>query len=106
MKATRISADTENERIYYMCPGCKHLHNVCPKRWNWNSSLESPTFSPSVRHFYHHPTTNQEVTVCHYFIKDGNIQFCGDCEHELKNQIVSLPELTDDHLSPSIRQHL
>lgn len=103
MKTIQISPNTEHERIYYKCPGCKHLHSVCPKRWNWNGSLESPTFSPSVRHFYQHHETNQEITICHYFVKDGNIQFCGDCEHELKNQIVPLSELTENDLSSLTR---
>lgn len=29
-------------------------------------------------------------TVCHSFVRDGQILFLGDCTHELKNQTVPL----------------
>lgn len=77
-----------------MCPGCKHLHSVPPDRWNWNKSIETPTLSPSVRHYYTHPDKG-DITTCHYFVQEGRIQFCGDCPHLLSGQTVDLPEITD-----------
>lgn len=34
--------------------------------------------------------------VCHSFIKDGKIQFLGDCTHALANQTVDLPDWEQD----------
>ena len=81
--------------VWYACPGCKHLHGVPADRWNWNGSEESPTLSPSVRHYYHHPTTRVETTTCHYHLRNGKIEFCNDCQHDLKGQTVELLEPTD-----------
>lgn len=79
--------------VAYMCPGCKHKHVVEAARWNWNGSLDKPTLSPSVRHFYVHPKRKEEVTTCHYYVRDGWIEFCSDCQHNLASQRVELAEL-------------
>lgn len=84
--------------------------------WTFNGSDDLPTFSPSVLvtsgHFsaHHKPgspcwcTYNAEhlpenpnervfkCVRCHSFVRDGKIQFLGDCSHELKGQTVDLPE--------------
>ena len=70
--------------------------------WAFNGNLESPTFSPSVKHSW--PSGKQ----CHYFINDGRIDFCGDSTHALAGQTVPLlpindqykAEAADDHESP------
>ena len=31
--------------------------------------------------------------VCHYFVTNGQIIFCGDCTHAMKGQTAPLPEL-------------
>lgn len=81
----------ENGHISYMCPGCGHGHTIPVPRWSWNGSLDKPTVSPSVRHFIN-LTAGSENTICHYFITDGYIQYCNDCEHKLAGQTVELPE--------------
>lgn len=78
--------------VWYHCPGCKHNHSVPAERWNWNGSIQSPTLSPSVRHYMPASEGRPEKTICHYFIVDGKIQFCGDSEHDLKGQTVELGE--------------
>jgi hypothetical protein len=37
--------------------------------------------------------TGGRKTLCHYFIRDGKIEFCGDCPHELAGQTVPLPDV-------------
>lgn len=85
----------------FECPGCKTSHGIpvdqipseYGSKWQWNGSMDYPTFSPSIHVFPHGaapPFTPQPR--CHSFVKDGKIQFLGDCEHELKNQTVDLPE--------------
>lgn len=81
-----------NEHTYlHWCPGCNMLHQVWVNppsgpSWTFNGKPEAPTFSPSVR------VTLAKDKVCHYFIVDGKINFCGDCYHELNGkQGVPMP---------------
>ena len=90
--------DETEKSLVFKCPGCKEYHPVRIRSndgvrpsWEWNGDRDKPTFRPSLlvrTNFVNgHPTT-----ICHSFITDGNIQFLGDCTHDLKNQTVALPE--------------
>lgn len=96
-----------NNRAYFKCPGCNYLHYVAilcePPVWSWNGSLDKPTFYPSilVNSYYDPPATRDNLnvknqtridTVCHSFVRDGQIQFLTDCTHKLVGQTVDLPE--------------
>jgi hypothetical protein len=35
--------------------------------------------------------------VCHYFLQDGALQYCGDSTHGLAGKTVPLPELPPEH---------
>ena len=78
-----------NEPVFF-CPGCKGLHRVnvnepnsaTGAKWKWNGDMQNPTFEPSIN----------VVGVCHSFVRNGTIQFLGDCKHELANKSVPLPE--------------
>lgn len=83
---------TETDGIMHLwCPGCDRAHpmHVAPRpvAWDWNGSLEAPTFSPSLL-VYPHPGQPR----CHSFITDGRIQFLADCEHALAGHTVDLPD--------------
>lgn len=103
----------------FFCPGCEMYHGVSTDpanpnsltgaKWQWNGSLESPTFSPSILVRGIVPITDDEHTrimagekfepvpfVCHSFVRDGKIEFLGDCTHKLAGQTVELPEEKDD----------
>jgi hypothetical protein len=91
-----------------------HVVNVGDEpgpRWGWNGSYEKPTFSPSIliRTGHHVPGYEDrsacwcsynaenpdepapfECSVCHSFVRDGMIEFLGDCTHPLANQTVPL----------------
>lgn len=59
--------------------------------WTFNNNLISPTFSPSVRHYYDTydevtRTKTGEIITCHYFIVEGKFNYCGDCQHKLNSQ--------------------
>jgi hypothetical protein len=97
-------------------PGCDCSHTVSiePGRWTWNGDSDHPTFSPSVLvrsgHFAsgfeatgedcwcsynrEHPEEPEPFScmVCHSFVRDGRIQFLGECAHKLVGQTVDLPE--------------
>lgn len=72
---------------------------VCPKRWNWNGDVDKPTLSPSILQkcgpFPEDTKRAGEFDICHCFVRNGNIEFCGDCTHSLKGQSVTLPEMED-----------
>lgn len=91
-------------RYWFYCPGCKHAHSYTvgcniPDQ-NWTFEQQTVSFSPSLRVYTTHPVTKAETTLCHLFIKNGKIEFCGDCEHELKGQHVNLPEFPKDYGVP------
>ena len=106
-----LNDEVEVQGVAIRCPGCKwsdgspmdHYLNVkCPPElkestynagrphWEWNGSLDKPTFSPSLL------VDAGQRFLCHSFIRDGRIEFLNDCTHELKGQTVDLPEIPDD----------
>lgn len=98
--------DDELNWIFY-CPGCKTHHGIStrePRPWNWNGDVNKPTFSPSLLvkmgpladPITHLAPKDAPHRVCHSFIKDGFIQFLGDCTHQLAGQTVEIPEIEGD----------
>ena len=88
--------DIEGGRLLFWCPGCKDPHMVNTRRgerpcWTWNGDAERPTLSPSV--LTYHP--DGQPPRCHLFLREGRIQFLGDCTHELAGQTVDLPDLPE-----------
>jgi uncharacterized protein DUF6527 len=74
-------------RFSFFCPGCKCGHffqTAGPPTWTFDGNMEKPTVTPSI---LMHLGNNQ---VCHLIMTAGKIQFCGDCWHELKGQIVAM----------------
>jgi hypothetical protein len=68
----------------FICPGCKHpMHGfriTGPEpKWSWNGNFDNPTVE----------------TRCHLFIRNGKIQFLGDCTHELAGKTVDMVEFDD-----------
>ena len=88
------------EYVYYWCVGCAHAHSVPAERWSWNKSIDVPTLHPSVRHYTTHPETKVETTICHYHLKAGVIEYCGDCQHDFKGQKIPLQDIPDDYGVP------
>ena len=90
----------------YWCPGCKSGHeiavtkkNASGAKWTFNGDPVGPTFSPSVNLKVNTPDMGARYlpdvpsTVCHHFIRDGRIEFLGDCTHALRGQTVDLPDV-------------
>lgn len=87
MKLNWLTGDSSDGILEFKCPGCKTVHPFHVPKWEWNGSMEKPTFKPSL---LVHPSKIQ--TRCHSVITDGMIAFQDDCDHELKNQTVEIPE--------------
>lgn len=93
---TRLIKGSDRDLIIFHCPGCKTEHpfiinSKSRPNWNWNGDFEKPTFSPSL---LCNPSMPEHR--CHLFLTDGKIHYLDDCHHELKNQVVDLPELNED----------
>lgn len=95
LEADTVEAGTKMRRgptqYFHWCPGCEEFHPL-PDGWTFNGNLESPTFSPSFKH-----TINNGKAVCHYILTAGQLNFCGDCTHDLAGQSVPLPMLPKDY---------
>lgn len=90
--------------LLFECPGCGgEMHGPLVEAqdgrgpWAWNGSLERPTLSPSVLVRWTRCDAETglaiEEVVCHSFVRDGRIEYLGDCTHELAGRTVELPEL-------------
>jgi hypothetical protein len=110
--------------LIFYCPGCERMHSVWtqgPVVWQWNGDMVRPTFSPSIlisqeegtppvtpenlEQWRLKPWPQTQVTKrCHTFVKDGQIQFLGDCTHALAGKTVPLPKDPLSHLYKSDSQ--
>lgn len=104
--------------LEFYCPGCKMMHCVYLKHpnnrqasWDWNMCSKSPTFSPSLLISGTARITDAERDTlmaggtidprpytCHFFIRDGQLQFLGDCTHDLKGKTLPMVDIPEDDL--------
>lgn len=90
----------------FECPGCGENHGLTVRTlesahpsWEWNGDLDRPTLNPSILARGHKFVSKDESDdrtepyVCHSFVREGRIQFLGDCTHALANQTVDLLEI-------------
>jgi hypothetical protein len=69
-------------------------------QWSFNRNGDTPTFSPSIMvtwDFYPGGVEAGQAVkkVCHSFIREGRIEYLGDCTHELAGQTVDMPDWED-----------
>jgi len=96
----------------FWCPGCQCGHGVWTKQrngqgavWSFDGNMEKPTFAPSLLIKHTRDITNDEhkriidgenlnipQTVCHTFIRAGQIQFLSDCTHALAGKTVPMED--------------
>lgn len=91
-------------RHYYWCPGCDDLHaimcgrpqGVAGPNWTWDGNMTHPTYSPSQLTSY-----GKSGKRCHTFIRQGIIEFLGDCTHDkkgTKHPMIPLPDWFMEHI--------
>lgn len=91
-----ILRSAEGERLIWWCPGCNGPHQVRygAGGWAWTGGAERPTFAPSVLVTYDGADAGRDgapPAVCHSFVRDGRMEFLGDCTHALAGQTVDIP---------------
>jgi len=85
----------------FHCPGCDRGHSYIIKLndlmkelkypcWKFNNDVDNPTFTPSLLN-HRSPTCPR----CHLYVKNGKIEFCSDCEHDLKGQTVEMKDIKE-----------
>lgn len=106
-------------RVSFKCPGCKLSHSMpvagktsSSVEWEFNGDVDKPTLSPSIlarggccyEPNWHQSEKHGEPCdkgspdedgismchVCHSFVRDGRIEFLGDCTHELAGNTVDM----------------
>ena len=93
MNEDRVS-EAEGQHLLFWCPGCDGAHRIRygaegSPRWTWNGDKVLPTFSPSI--LVNKGRQNPQGHVCHSYVRNGQIQFLGDCTHALAGKTVDLP---------------
>lgn len=107
-----VACLTNTGVLMFWCEGCQQYHGAAVQNrnekgalWQWNNSLTNPTLSPSVLVQGTKTMTDEQISMvmngedfepentrCHFYIKDGSIQYLSDCTHKLANQTLKLTE--------------
>jgi hypothetical protein len=93
----------------HWCPGCRQMHvihvdspNHCGAQWSFDGNVEARSGAPLVNIFvawtWSHLEDERGLTDvrCHYSIRAGQIEFCGDSTHALAGKTVPLPDLPEE----------
>lgn len=109
----RTKLVNEVKGIYHIqCLGCGYEHEIYTKvknysgaQWSFSGTLDKPTFSPSINYTWGYMVKGLSPEdykfyrgenrggACHFFVRDGKIQYLGDCTHHLKGQTIDLPDI-------------
>ena len=102
VKLKRADAAGGFKSVMHWCPGCNEAHGIRVQGpapvWTFNGDMEKPTFAPSILCFTTYGEdgdmlrNGERRTLCHYFIKEGMIEFCGDSPHALAGKTVEIPD--------------
>lgn len=95
MQTGPFMRQAEGGRYFHWCPECKMAHALPSDtgRWSFNGDVEKPHFEPSFRQGLGNGKT------CHYFIHNGNIEWCSDSWHG-RSDVIPMVRLDD----PSVDQ--
>jgi hypothetical protein len=80
---TYSNPNNTEKGIMWLCPGCGEYHSVPTEghqaSWKFDGNMDKPTLSPSVRV---RGGSSSPDYCCHFFIRKGIAEFCGDCSHD------------------------
>jgi len=96
----RTMTQAGGESWWFFCPGCEIHHRFTTKLgtnesgpvWTFNGNIDKPTFSPSLLCNRDHAEPERGVHRCHLFLREGMVQFLGDCTHELAGQTLPVED--------------
>ena len=88
MNNKNVIEKTADGKWIFFCPGCKEHHYINDS-WEFNNNLEVPTIKPSIK------VSMSGKTLCHFFVRNGKIEYLNDCVHELANKTVDMIPLAE-----------
>jgi hypothetical protein len=88
----RVQHKDGTETYCFSCPGCDTVH-CFNNTWTVTGVEGSWTVAPSIL------VTSHTGGRCHSFIRNGKIEYLGDCTHKLAGQTVTLPEYPPNMMS-------
>jgi hypothetical protein len=86
---SKTSKTTDGKTMFW-CPGCNEFHWINDS-WQITGDSENPTFAPSV--LVGGSSQSGKPMRCHSFVRDGQIQFLGDCNHKLAGTTVPMIDM-------------
>lgn len=98
VEAGDVVEQTADGEFLFYCPGCRCCHYfVTPETkgrnnhpvWTFNGNKKSPTVTPSIL------VTLAPAKVCHFFIRDGHIDYCSDSFHGYAGQKFKMVDMLD-----------
>lgn len=88
----------------HWCPACEEMHDFAVEqpfrngaRWSFNGDGNAPHFEPSMNYAVG-PTPSGKTFRCHYFLKNGQIQYLADCTHAMVGQTIKCPDVPEQVL--------
>ena len=100
--------DTDKNGMSYNfhCPACDKEHSMTCATWKFNGNNDKPSFTPSYLLRWIKTVGDEVIAVCHLYVKDGNIEYLGDCTHHMAGQTVPLPYYTlhENAFTPTLRE--
>ncbi len=94
----------KNDRVCFKCPNCEKYHLIPAERWHFNGDVNLPTLTPSVKEYYEPNELGLEY-ICHFFLTNGIIDFCGDCTHKKVVGKIPLPELMEEEVETIMKYY-
>jgi len=100
MNKAKIESKNGCDYVTISCPACPMGEHSVPvgtpgpewkggAPWSFNYDIEKPTLSPSLSVKYPWGP-DQKNQICHFFITDGKILYCGDCTHDYAGKTLDL----------------
>jgi hypothetical protein len=95
--------------FWFLCPGCQEARRFTVRTdggspsWTFDGNVKIPSFSPSLRIYTTDPETKEQATLCHLFVRNGQIEYCGDCPHPPRRQNNPAAEYSPGSLAPPQR---
>jgi hypothetical protein len=109
-----MKARVRDNRVSIICPACRDLdvangytdaaaggvagvHEVPfgANGWSFDGNVGSPTLVPSLKLTYTITGETAPTFVCHSFVRNGRIEYLGDCTHAMAGQTVDLLEFPE-----------
>lgn len=95
--SSKLQWGIEPYYLLHWCPACERSHpvhianqpNSVGALWHWDQNVDAPTFSHSLKHtITRERLINGEekvvTDICHYYLRRGVIEFCGDCTQQVE----------------------